>query len=416
VQGAAVIGVSSSNKSFRVLARYLAQERNVEEQKRVAWSTSRNLPTDDADLAARIMRATAAQNVRVKDPVYHLALSFDPGDAVDRAAMERVADRVLEVLHLQEHQVLIVAHADREHAHMHLMVNRVHPETGKAWSRWQDYPAIRRVLREEEEALGLRRLPGRSPERPSTERDLMHRLADDLRTYERLVEIGRGRYSAEMELSAAEARLAQLDAAAERAKKALEALRESLRAVYRDPDRALISFLSAGAREPPNAVRDMRERPERFGELLTAAGRERSGRRRGDDAAAREAARTAAGVGRELVDAEKAFRIAVGHARNGRRREAGTPAVDGADQEADTRAGVRADIEGIQMRLRQLRDEEQRAPDFHLLERALARGLWELSPPEFNRLREVVTGAQFSLAGKLRHLAEDVLLGRDPEM
>ena len=146
-----MIGVSSSNKSFRVLARYLAEERNAEEQKRVAWATSRNLPTDDPDLAARIMRATSAQNVRVKDPVYHLALSFDPGDTVDRAGMERVADRVLEALHLQEHQVLIVAHADREHAHMHLMVNRVHPETGRVWSRWQDYPTIQRVLREEEE-------------------------------------------------------------------------------------------------------------------------------------------------------------------------------------------------------------------------------------------------------------------------
>src|SRR5206468_10473291 len=95
-------------------------------------------------------------NVRVKEPVYHLALSFDPGDAVDRAAMERVADRVLETLGLQGHQVLIVAHADREHAHMHLMVNRVHPETGKVWSRWQDYPAIQRVLREEEEARAQR--------------------------------------------------------------------------------------------------------------------------------------------------------------------------------------------------------------------------------------------------------------------
>ena len=80
-----MIGVSSSNKSFRVLARYLSEGRTGEEQNRVAWVASRNLPTDDPELAARIMRATAGQNVRVKEPVYHLALSFDPGDAVDRA-------------------------------------------------------------------------------------------------------------------------------------------------------------------------------------------------------------------------------------------------------------------------------------------------------------------------------------------
>jgi hypothetical protein len=156
----------------------------------------------------------------------------------------------------------------------------------------------------------------------------------------------------------------------------------------------------------------MRDRPERFGELVTA---QRSGRSHTDDSGAREAARTAAAAARELIEAEQAFRVAIGHARNGRQQSA-TPAADGNDQEADARATVRSDIEGIQVRLRQLRDEEQRAPGFHLLERALARGLWELSPPEFNRLRIVVTGAQFSLARKLRHIAQDVALGRDDEM
>jgi hypothetical protein len=268
------------------------------------------------------------------------------------------------------------------------------------------------VLREEEEALGLRRVPGRSPERSSGERDVTDGLADDLRTYERLVEVGRERYNAEIEMSAGQARLAQLDAATERAKKALEGFRETLRAVYRDPDHALTSFLSAGGPEPSAAVRDMRERPERFGDLVTA---QRTGRSHTDDSAAREAARTAAAAARELIEAERAFRVAIGHARNGRQQST-TPAADGNDQEADARATVRADIEGIQVRIRQVRDEEQRAPGFHLLERALARGLWELSPPEFNRLRLVVTGAQFSLARRLRHIAQDVALGRDDEM
>src|SRR6266705_3708319 len=264
-----MIGVSSSNKSFRVLARYLSEGRTGEEQNRVAWVASRNLPTDDPELAARIMRATAGQNVRVKEPVYHLALSFDPGDAVDRAAMERVADRVLETLGLQEHQVLIVAHADRGHAHMHLMVNRVHPETGKVWSRWQDYPAIQRVLREEEEAFGLRRVPGRFSERAASERDVMKGLADDLRTYERLVELGRERYKGDLEIAAAHARLAQLDAAAERARRALDTLKQSLRALYRDPGHALGSFLATAGKDPAAAPRQMQETPERFGELLT---------------------------------------------------------------------------------------------------------------------------------------------------
>ena len=406
-----MIGVSSSNRSFRVLARYLVEGRAEEAENRVAWVASRNLPTDDPELAARIMRATAAQNVRVKEPVYHVALSFDPGDVVDRAAMERVADRVVETLGLQEHQVLIVAHADRDHPHVHLLINRVHPETGKVWSRWQDYPAIQRVLREEEEALGLRRVPGRFTESAASERDVTKGLADDLQTYERLVEVGRQRYNVELESAAAQARLAQLDAAAERARRGLDTLKQSLRAVYRDPDHALGSFLAAAGKDPAAAARQMQETPERFGELLTVD--RGMGRSRTDDSAARATARTAAAAGREVIEAERAFRVAIAQARNGRRKET----TDGSDQEpADAQAAVRADLERTQVSLGKIRDEQQRLPGLHLLERALARGLWELSPPEFNRLRVVVTGAQFSLARKLRHMAQDVALGRDDEM
>src|SRR5688500_17170758 len=151
-----MIAMSSSARNFGALAQYLAKGRSGDEPERVAWSASRNLPTDDPELAGKIMRATAAQNVRVKQPVYHLALSFDPSDQVDRIAMERVADRVIAALELQGHQILIVSHRDRGHPHMHLLVNRVHPETGLVWNRWQDRAVIQQVLREQEEALGLR--------------------------------------------------------------------------------------------------------------------------------------------------------------------------------------------------------------------------------------------------------------------
>lgn len=155
-----MIAVSSSGTGFRALAAYLVHGRSGLEEGRIGWASARNLPTADPELAATLMRATAAQNVRVEKPVYHLALAFDPGDPVDRATMEQVADRVLERLGLERHQALVVAHRDREHPHLHILVNRVHPETGKVWDRWQDMPAIQEVLRAEERALGLRAVPG----------------------------------------------------------------------------------------------------------------------------------------------------------------------------------------------------------------------------------------------------------------
>jgi len=130
-----MIGMSSSAKSFGALAHYLANGRSGNEPERVAWSASRNLPTTEPELAGKIMRATASQNVRVAQPGYHVALSFDPGDTVDRATMERVADRTIAALGLTGHQALIVCHRDRDHPHMHLLINRVHSVRGEVVSK-----------------------------------------------------------------------------------------------------------------------------------------------------------------------------------------------------------------------------------------------------------------------------------------
>jgi hypothetical protein len=37
-----------------------------------------------------------------------------------------------------EHQVLYVAHNDARHPHLHLIINRVHPDTGRALNDWQE--------------------------------------------------------------------------------------------------------------------------------------------------------------------------------------------------------------------------------------------------------------------------------------
>src|SRR5258708_25758633 len=138
--------------------------------------------------------------------------------------------------------------------------------------------------------------------------------------------------------------------AAERAHGARHTLQQSFRAVYRDPDHALGSFLEASGRDPAGAVGDLRETPERFGELLSAERATGRGRSRSDDPAAGAAARTAAVAGREVIDAAGAVRAGIAADRNGRTKNSGTPAVDGTDEErADAQAAARADIERIQV-------------------------------------------------------------------
>jgi hypothetical protein len=156
-----VIAKTSSGRRFGPLADYLVHGRSGVETDRVAWTASRNLGTDEPELAAALMQATARQSAMVQVPVYHLTISFDHHDQVSPDQMQAIADKVLEDLGLTEHQTLMVAHRDRAHAHLHVMVNRIHPETGVAWERWQDRPIIERALREQERAFGLREVPGR---------------------------------------------------------------------------------------------------------------------------------------------------------------------------------------------------------------------------------------------------------------
>lgn len=326
-----MIGVSSSSGDFAALATYLANGRTGDESERVAWTASRNLPTDDPELVATIMRATASRNVRVVKPAYHLAISFDPRDVVDRATMERVADKVIEALGLREHQVLIVAHRDREHPHLHLLVNRVHPVTGRAWSRWQDQRVIQTVLRREEIALGLRSVPGRLapvPEVPGTARDpdaarapvggransdgrltsrAMKALVDDLDRHERVVDLARTRFGAQVAVAAARARLSQLEVVVTRARGAEIAFERALATMYRDPEGARRAFGAIlGTAGAGAALRALRESPARLGALRTIDARRLLGLvRHTDDGPARSAAPYVVGKAREAIEAER---------------------------------------------------------------------------------------------------------------
>ena len=153
--------VYKRGQSFKALAAYLEYGKlDRSKVDRVDWIESRNLPTEHPQAAARIMLATARENQRVKKPVYHFTVSLAPGDPANRETMRQVADQTIRELGLQEHQVLIVAHRDRAHSHMHFMVNMIHPDRRTVWSDWRDWVRLQQALRPQEADLGLRIVPG----------------------------------------------------------------------------------------------------------------------------------------------------------------------------------------------------------------------------------------------------------------
>ena len=122
-----------------------AEERPVTSE-RVAWTKTRNLATDGPHTATRIMIATADQAEELKrragvstrgrkgtQPVYAFSLAWHPDEkaGLDRAEMAKAGDAALKVMGLDRHQAVLIAHRDTAHPHVHVVVNRVDPETGR---------------------------------------------------------------------------------------------------------------------------------------------------------------------------------------------------------------------------------------------------------------------------------------------
>ena len=64
-------------------------------------------------------------------PVKHLSLNWHPSEKPDRAAMITAAKSYLAHMGWQEHQAVLVCHTDKRHPHVHVMLNAVHPDTGR---------------------------------------------------------------------------------------------------------------------------------------------------------------------------------------------------------------------------------------------------------------------------------------------
>jgi len=446
-----MIGMSSSAKSFGALAHYLANGRSGNEPERVAWSASRNLPTTEPELAGKIMRATASQNVRVAQPGYHVALSFDPGDAVDRATMERVADRTIAALGLTGHQALIVCHRDRDHPHMHLLINRVHPETGRVWNRWQDRAVIQKVLREEEIALGLRVTPGRlgppernqlelgladkasldpinnrepeGPHRPeptSTHRKLSRtdELKAELDSYTRVVDLNREQYKIHLEVDAARVGYRELQETADRARAADAAFQTTLAGVYRDPVEAARRFIVlAQTQGHATAVATLRERPQEFGSLATVAMSRRFGLRRHDDESlARNAAVGASSKGRDFLDATERLRTITAAANERRPGIASGKSLEPLFDKANPQSlitAARSELDRAHSKDAAIRRELTSLPRKGELERRIVGLLERMSPHEVRRLRAALSPPQVALALKIKRAIRDAVLGRD---
>lgn len=100
------------------------------------------------------MRLTNGLNEWVKHPVAHIILSWPETDRPSNVSMITAARLVMIDMGAASHQMVMAVHRDRANPHVHVVLNRVHPVTGKALSLWQDYARLELACRRVEARMG----------------------------------------------------------------------------------------------------------------------------------------------------------------------------------------------------------------------------------------------------------------------
>jgi hypothetical protein len=129
-----------SRSSFKRLLNYLTKEVDPETGETLLRGEavlSNNLV--GIDTAAAEMKAVESLNLRCDDAVCHYELAWPPGERPTRAQWMDAAEYTLDQLGYKDHQYVVVAHDDKKHFHIHIMLNKVHPETYKAHTPYRNW-------------------------------------------------------------------------------------------------------------------------------------------------------------------------------------------------------------------------------------------------------------------------------------
>ena len=120
------ISMNSSNKSnIRRLIKYLTDTQGIEE--RVQEVRITECESENPEWAALEMQAVQKMNHRAKgDKTYHLVLSFREEPSKD--VIRQIEDTVCDKLGYGEHQRVSVVHGDTDNLHLHVAINKIHPQ------------------------------------------------------------------------------------------------------------------------------------------------------------------------------------------------------------------------------------------------------------------------------------------------
>ena len=132
---------SLQKSSIAELARYITSEQG--KQERVGDITITNCHSLNTKDAVREMLAVQACNTRsTADKTYHLMVSFADGEQPSKDVLQAVERRLCEALGFKEHQRISAVHHDTDHVHIHIAINKIHPNRHTIHTPHRDYKTL----------------------------------------------------------------------------------------------------------------------------------------------------------------------------------------------------------------------------------------------------------------------------------
>jgi hypothetical protein len=114
--------------------------------------------TDDPAAATTLIECTQAANTRSKtDKTYHLVFSFPPGEEPDIKTLHHIEDQLVASIGYSDHQRISAVHIDCDHLHVHVAINKVHPQGFQNIEPYFDKNKLMKTCERLELELGLQR-------------------------------------------------------------------------------------------------------------------------------------------------------------------------------------------------------------------------------------------------------------------
>ena len=144
--------VGPGGASFQGAGLYYLHDKDALTSERVAFTHTLNTHTDSPDRSLKVMAWTAmhqrelkqaagvaATGRKLEKPVYTYSLAWAQDETPTPEEMVSAAKDSLKALGMEDRQAVLVAHDDTKHPHIHVILNRVHPDNGLAASTSKDH-------------------------------------------------------------------------------------------------------------------------------------------------------------------------------------------------------------------------------------------------------------------------------------